>query len=71
MKLNLQNKSIQGDSPSLIFFFHSVCQSVSHSIVTYMFECFARCHVFSVSPSTYREQLTCVDVAFYFKFGFG
>ena len=37
-----------------------------------MFECFARSHVcLSVSTSTHREQLTCVDVAFYFKFGFG
>ena len=38
-----------------------------------MFECFARSHVClrPVSPSNHREQLTCVDVAFYFKFGFG
>ena len=37
-----------------------------------MFECFVRPHVtLSVSPSTHRKQLTCVDVAFYFKLGFG
>ena len=37
-----------------------------------MFECFARSRIYlSVSPSTHREQLTCVDVVFYFKFDFG
>ena len=37
-----------------------------------MFEYFARPHVcLSVSPSTHRKHVTCVDVAFYLKFGFG
>ena len=37
-----------------------------------MFECFVRSHVcLSVSPSTHRKQLDCVDAAFYFKLGFG
>ena len=37
-----------------------------------MFECFVRSHVcLSVSPSRHRKQLTCVNVAFYFKLGFG
>ena len=37
-----------------------------------MFEYFVRPHVcLSVSPSTHRKHVTCVDGAFYFKFGFG
>ena len=37
-----------------------------------MFEYFVRFHVcLSVSPSKHRRNFTCVDVAFYFKLGFG
>ena len=37
-----------------------------------MFECFVRSHIcLSVSLSTHRKQLIFVDVAFYFKLGFG
>ena len=54
---NLQDKIMQVCSPSLIFF-NSVCQSIA----THMFVYFVRAHVcLSVS----------VDVAFYFKLGFG
>ena len=53
-------------------FFYSVCQSVSHSTATHMFECFVRSHVcLSVSPSTHRKQLTCVNVAFYLSWVLG
>ena len=55
---NLQDKIIQVCSPNLIFFFHSVCQSIA----THTFVYFVSAHVcLSVS----------VDVAFYFKLGFG
>ena len=54
---NLQDKIIQVCSPSLIFLFYSVCQSIA----THMFVYFVRAHVcLSVS----------VDVAFYFQVGF-
>ena len=54
---NLQDKIIQVCSPSLIIFY-SVCQFIA----THMFEYFVRPHIcLSVS----------VDVAFYFKLGFG
>ena len=53
----MQDKIIQVCSPGLIFFY-SVCQSIA----TCMFVYFVRAHVcLSVS----------VDVAFYFKLGFG
>ena len=53
-------------------FFYSVCQSVSYSIGTHMFEYFVRPHVsLSVSPCKHRKKFTCVDGAFYFKRGFG
>ena len=52
--------------------FFSVCQSVSHSIATHMFEYFFRPHLcLSVSPSKYKKKFACVDGAFYFKLGFG
>ena len=55
---DLQDKIIQVCSPSLIFLFYSVCQSIT----THMFVYFVKAHVcLSVS----------VDVAFYFNFGFG
>ena len=57
-KKKLQDTIIQVCSPSLIFLFYSVCQSIA----TYMFVYFVRAYVcLSVS----------VDVAFYFKLGFG
>ena len=47
--------------------FYSVCQSVSHSISTHMFEYFVRPHIcLSVSLDKH-----CVDGGFYFKWGFG
>ena len=52
--------------------FFSVCQSVSHSIATHIFEYFVRPHVcLSVSPSTHIKHITCVDGAFFSKLGFG
>ena len=37
-----------------------------------MFEYIVRPHVcLSVSPSTHKKHVTCMNVAFYFKFGFG
>ena len=53
-------------------FFYSVCQYVSHSFATHIFEYFVGPQVsLYVSPSTHRKYVTCVDVAFYFKLGFG
>ena len=55
---NLQDKIIQVCSPSLMYFFYSVCPSIA----IHIFEYFVRPHICSS---------VSVDVAFYFKLGFG